>query len=264
MPLVNTGLVVRYYIDEAASGQDPTAVLDGSGVGDPFNLTIAYDTSNLAYTEVSGNRGLESVNINGNQYCRALLNDTSDKVRDNLAGKQKITVETVVDVHSFSASTGRIFALNRDTDNAELGFVGNSATSWQFYWNRILQRTWDGTENTRLVLHCVIDTTQGTENDRVKIYVNGTLISPTVNANPTLNGTLTIGTGTYLYMFNRGSTTWGRAFDGILYYAALYGNYAFTQTDVDTNYAVLAADDDTPAAGMSVPVAMHSYRLRRI
>ena len=30
MPLVDTGLIVRYYIDEAASGQTPTEVLVGT------------------------------------------------------------------------------------------------------------------------------------------------------------------------------------------------------------------------------------------
>ena len=49
MPLVDTGLIVRYYIDEAASGQGPTAVLDGSGVGADFDLAITYAAA-LNYT----------------------------------------------------------------------------------------------------------------------------------------------------------------------------------------------------------------------
>ena len=50
-------------------------------------------------------------------------------------------------------------------------------------------------------------------------------------------------------MFNRENTgNFDRSFDGIIFYAALYDS-AFSQTDVDTNYAILSVDDDTPAPG---------------
>ena len=55
-------------------------------------------------------------------------------------------------------------------------------------------------------------------------------------------------TDTYLYMFNRGTTAWGRSIDGKLYYAALYSG-ALSAANVENNADVLLLNDDTPAGG---------------
>ena len=128
MSLVGTGLIVRYYIDEADTGQGPSAVLDGSGVGADFDLAITYDSTDLNYNEINGNRGLENIDIATLARAEKAINDTSDKVRDNVQGAKTATVEIVVRIDDFSASQGRCFAINQGTGNPNLGLSGTSGT----------------------------------------------------------------------------------------------------------------------------------------
>ena len=100
----------------------------------------------------------------------------------------------------------------------------------------------------RAVWHAVVDTTQATANDRIRIYKDGTLQSPTVDANPAQNATLAMATSSRLFMFNRGSATFARSMDGVLFYAALYSS-AFSAANVTTNFDILTLDDDTPVVG---------------
>jgi len=250
--LIDTGLVVRYFIDEAASGTGPTEVVDKSGVGSPFNLTLNYDGV-MDYTEVGGNRGLECTDRESDAYARKIIHDDSDKIRDNLHGAQKITMEVVADVDSFSGNVGRLFALNSGVNAPSLGLAGNTA-EFRFYWKESLVRSWLGSLS-RTVFHIVIDTTQATPNDRIKIYEDGEEITPDYDGNPGENESLVIGSGSYVYMLNRGVTTWARSVDGVLFYAALYADIAFSQAQVSNNYDVLTIDDDHPIAGLFATLA---------
>ena len=154
MALVDTGLVVRYFLDEAASGRDPTAVLDSSGVGTAFDLTINYDTDKLAYTETSGNRGLESVSTANNQRANKAINNTSDKVRDNLHGSKTITVEIKVRVDSISSSNGRIFVINdRAGSNPAIGFTGTGTSSGAVYFNETALTGYMAYSGTQVLKH---------------------------------------------------------------------------------------------------------------
>ncbi len=248
MALVDTGLVVRYYIDEAASGQVPGAVLDDS-VAPDFDLAITYDSTNLNYNEISGNRGLESTSVDGVQRATKLISNGSDKVRDNLESTQKATFEIVARIDNFNSSTGRCFVINEDvTGDIVIGLGGTSGTTAKVYWDTVLMRTFDpGT--ARAVWHIVYDTTQATANDRVKVYKDGVLQSPTVDANPALNATLTMATDSRMFMFNRGTVSFDSAMDGVIFYGAIY-SVAMPQADITTNFDILTADDDTPAAGI--------------
>ncbi len=252
--LVDSGLLVRYYIDEAASGITPSHVLDASGVGSDMDLLINYGAgaTDLEYTEVGGNRGLDSKDKAGDQ--RADFNLASgDKVYDGIHGSQTATVEIKIDADSLNTSTSRIFAINGRTGDApQLGYTGSSTAVWTTYFNEILiQRFNLGAALS--VFHLVIDTTLATANDRLLIYKDGVIQTPlstpgTITQNATFDLT-TAGTNAQLIMLNRESSgSYARSADGILYYAALYDS-AFTQANVDTNEAILAVDDDTPTSG---------------
>ena len=250
MALVDTGLLVRYYVDEAASGDGPANVLDASGNG--YDVPIQYGVSSLfLYTEVSGNRGLECTSEGAVVGCIKSVSDASDILRDNLHGTQKATIEIVFDPDVFSAGGSRLLSVHPD-DSGTGNFTlrATSLTVNQFAWENTIMRTWDPSTSARQVVHIVVDTTLATANDRVKIYVNGTLQSPTINSNPALNDTLTLAASSFLNLWCRGDfATPTRAPDGTLFYAAIY-NSAFSQADVTTNFDILTADDDTPAGGI--------------
>ncbi len=252
MPLVDTGLVVRYYIDEAASGQGPAAVLYWRGVGADFDLAITYAAA-LNYTESGGNRGLECTSVDRGQRATKLISNSSDKIRDNIDGAQKCTVEIVARIDDFNSGTGRCFVINENgTGDAIIGLTGTSPTVAQVRFNTSVMRTFDpGT--ARAVWHIVYDTTQSVANDRVMVYKDGTLQSPTIDANPALNATISLPNNSRMFMLNRGTSTFDRSMDGVLFYAALYSS-AFSASDVTTNDAILDPDDDTPAAGGGQPM----------
>lgn len=246
MALVDTGGIVRYYIDEAASGQGPANVLYSGDFTPDFDLAITYDGTDLNYVEISGNRGLENIDVSTLARAEKAINDTSDKVRDAVDGSKTLTVEIVARVDNFNSGTGRCFVINKASDNPSLGLSGTSSTNANVYFNGTLMRSFDP-GSVRAVWEIVYDTALATANDRIKIYKDKVIQSPTINDNPALNATLTLPTGSKLFMLNRGDSGFQRSMDGVLFYAALY-SVAMPQADVDTNFDVLDPDDDTPGA----------------
>ena len=113
MALIDTDLVVRYYVDEPASGITPTTV-DDAGPATTQDLAIDYDagTADLEYTEVSGNRGLEFKDAGGDQYASFAVG-TSGKTYTAFNGTKVATLEVVCQVDTFSTSGGRVFGLQR-------------------------------------------------------------------------------------------------------------------------------------------------------
>jgi len=258
MALDDTGLIVRYYIDEAASGSSPTDVLDGSGVGSAFNLAIDYGSGNLAYTEASGQRGLVSSATTGTQRARKTL-VAGDKIINALNASKTATLEVVLDLTAFSASGGRICGINaRDGSNGSfmLRCIG-TGVAWQLGVNNTLYDLADFAETGRQVLHIVFDSANGTAANRLLYAVNGGTLTSAIST-MTLNEALTIDDTLDLILFNRENTAvWDRSVIGTIFYAALYSG-VFTQGMVNQNYAVLTADDDTPSgivANVQQPIA---------
>lgn len=250
MALVDTGLVARYFFDEAASGSTPTEALDGSGVGSAVNLTLTYG-GNLNYAETSGNRGLQSTSDSGAQRARYAINNASDKVRDNLHGTQTATIVVVLSATSISSSGGRIFGINdRAGNNGRLMLRGTSLSDLGVMWNDVLWvHNISITSNTRTVFHIVIDTTEANVDDRIVVYKNGTPFSASTDTPPNQNDTLSLPSDVDLSAFNRESSgNFDRSFTGILYGASLH-DAAFTPEEVEEDYDAWVADDDTPAGG---------------
>jgi hypothetical protein len=247
MPLVDTGLVCRYYFDEAASGTTPTAVEDHSS--NNYDLTeIDYGAGNMFYTEVSGNRGLESTVTTGVQRARRTVSDTSDALRDAIDGLQKITFELVLAIDNVTTNHSRVFVVNdRVGSNARIGLNGRQEGVYFCRWNGNESNDFnESMEGTRKVFHIVYDTTQAAAADRAIAYVNNVAKSMTVTSTITQNSTLSLGTGLDLIACNRENAgTWDRSFDGTLFYAAIYTG-AMSAADRTTNYDVLSADDDAP------------------
>ena len=250
MPLIDTGLLARYYVDEAASGTTPTHVLDSSGVGADLDLTITYGTG--SYTETSGNRGLESIAVNSTTKAHGAINDTSDKIRDALHGATQMTIEIVADLQGFGTNVSRIFGIFIVGGADIFSIEGQtSVNALRLYFNDSFATLASQTGGGRKVYHYVVDTTQGTAADRRRFYVNGvqqTLAGTTIG---TQNTTLSIGSGAVLGMLGTG--TGSRQLDGIVYYAAVYSG-AFSSSDVTNNYDILTLDDDTPTGGSTYPV----------
>ena len=242
-------MVVRYYLDEAVDGTGPTLVNDAGP--NNIDLTINYGSGNLDYTEVSGNRGLESISTTGVQ--RADYTSTSSDALDTaLTGGKKFTLEVVVRVDAWTTNGSRIFGINGTAGDIGSLIVRRGGTNnISVAFNDAIQGDIDAVAS-RTVIHVVIDSTKSLDGSRVQYSVNGGTLTDLSNT-VVLDETLAAIVGEKLTMFNREDTgAYDRSFDGELFYAAMY-NVAFSQTDIDTNYAILTADDDTPAGAAAAP-----------
>lgn len=266
MPLSDIGLVCRYYIDEAASGTTPTQADDAGA--NAYHLTnVNYGAGNMAYVEIGGNRGLESTSLTGAQRARRTINDTSDALRDAMAGVQKATIELVLRLDGGNTNGGRIFGINgRAGENGRfmLKAPTDASTVLRVAWNDV--DPFDDTAalgTTRAVVHVVIDTTLATAVDRVRVYKNGALLTA-IGSNMAQNDTLSLPSGQDLIALNRESSgSFDRSIDGVLFYAAMY-SVAFDSTRVSDHETILAADDDTPASGGQTTPSVGSRSTRAI
>ena len=263
MALVDTGLLGRYYFDEAASGTAPTQIDDFSG--NAYHLTPDYGSGNMAYTEVSGNRGLESTSVTGTQRAAHRLNDSSDTVRDGIDGSTTATLEMVFDPDSFTGSGSRIWGLNGGSgENGSFILKATSTTSYTVAINNTDSPGFNPSISARAVVHVVFDSTEGTQDDRVRVYVNGSL-NQSLGADMSIgsSATITLGSSMDLIALNRAnSTSYDRSMDGRFFYSAIYSS-ALTSGNVSTNYTILSSDDDEPVAGgSSIPAIVNSYRQR--
>lgn len=244
MALDNTGLVARYFFDEAASGQVPTEALDGSGVGTPVNLPITYGNS-LAYTEVSGNRGINSSSASGNGVIKSATLLTGNKIYDALNGSTTATLEYVVDITGYNQGGGRIFGLmNGNSGDGTFLMTGDNLgdTNAEIRVNgRVVYDV--ASPLGRHVIHVVLDTGQISSADRAVWYLDGVAQSNEAN-NLGLNETLAFATTT-LVGLNRPDATRGAA--GTLFYGAIY-SAALTPSQIAANASELSTADDTRPA----------------
>jgi len=254
--LVDTGLVVRFPLDEAASGTGPTTLTDVSG--NAYHIDdIDYGSSTMAFTEDgSGNRGLVSSDVAGDHYALKNINNTSDVVRDAFGGGCKnATIEIVLTLTNGNNSGGRIFGINdRVGGNGIFTLKANNSgdTSVGVAWNGADANT-VAIGTSRCVIHVVFDSNESTQNDRMRVYKDGTLVGSLGTAlSIGAADNLVLGSDLDLILLNRNSSgTYQRSINGTVGWASMY-NEAFTATDCDDNATALLADDDTPATGGTV------------
>lgn len=255
MPLVDTGLVCRYYFDEAASGTTPTQVDDTSS--NAYHLTeINYGSGNMAYTEVGGNRGLESTSASGAQRIRETINDTSDAFRDAIIGSTDCTLELVFDPDAFTINTSRVAAINDRVGSApRFGLAARDTNDYVIYFNGGASVSINPAITTRMVMHIVLDTTNATQDNRIRYSINGGALTGGLSMALGDSSTISAGNGHDLIFLNReSSSSFDRSMDGILYYAAWYSS-VFSAANITTNYDILTLDDDEPSSASISPLA---------
>ncbi|WP_050432063.1 LamG-like jellyroll fold domain-containing protein [Chondromyces crocatus] len=246
--LVSTDVLVRYVINEPASGQTPTELMDVAP--DPLALPITF-ANGLAFTQdTNGHRGL-TWPARG-QDGRAARSIQNTKVTTRLDQAQRLTLELVADVtDSDSGSTlTRLFYLgiNESTDQLSL-IPRNAGENLRLYFNDNNADAHNGVQwpvnlhtAGRIVLHVVLDTTKATDSERVTLYRNGSALSPEGTPTwPGENERLNLTGTNSLALGNRPSG--GRSIQGTLHYAAVYMR-ALTPNEVESNAAVLLANDD--------------------
>jgi hypothetical protein len=254
MALPGTPLVV-YYIDEAASGSSPTALVDSSG--NAYDLTtVNYDAGNMAYVEpAAGQRGLSSTLVGSAARASRAIDNTADTVRTAMVGATKASIAIVCNLRAGNDSGGRIAGINgRAGENG--AFIIKAFDASQYIaindtnYDNGLTPMGAATNTGRGLLVFVFDSTQAVQNDRIKYSWNGGTLTQWTNT-VALNATIALPADQDLIVHNRENAgVWNRATDSTVHFFALWAGQALDQTQVNDLHTELATNDDTPSAAV--------------
>jgi len=236
--LSNNGLVARWFIDEAASGQGPTELNDATA--NPLNLPLTY-SADMSFDN-DGGRGLDWQSPGSNGRASIAVDGT--KLKTALDGANSITAEVVVDVDSVAALGSRFFNVGSGNE-WRFALGAHDMSTVIFRWQAsVVAGEWNVMLDSKLVLHLVIATGQNKPADRVALFVNGTKAAKTatVTKPPAKNEGLQLLTGRHLALGNRESGA--RSLEGDLFYVAFYKT-ALSNNQVHNNAAGHTNDDDS-------------------
>jgi len=235
--LVDRGLVARYFIDEAATGQAPASLVDSAT--NPLPLPITYGQA--SFTEDHGNRGLGWPASQGTGKVEISLGST--KLINQLAPARTVTIEVVAQIVAAgtAGSESQIAGLRGGNPDFMLTAVGS--TDLRFFKPFGSEgATWLGVNNQqRMVLHLVFDTTRGDPAQRIELFKNGNAVTKNASAPPNQNSTVGLGSSDELVIGNRQGQD--RSIEGTIFYVAYY-NVALDASEIANNAQRLLADDD--------------------
>ncbi len=240
--LYDGGLVVRYFLDEAATGTDPTVAEDAAP--NPFPLSSVY--ANNAYVVETGNRGMQwPAATQDGVFMSAIENS---KVTTELAGSTTGTIECVFDIDACEPLSSRIFHVGEGSDAGNFTLSCDSVTNLNFAWENgdpddgDVHWTVDLLAVGRAVFHVVLDTGLAA-GQRLRLFINGALQPQGTGVFPLAGEFIIFEPGDSLTLGNR--ATGGRSFDGTLFYCAAY-NEALSIAAIQNNTTILLASDDAP------------------
>lgn len=238
--LVSSGLLVRYFLDEAASGQGPTEIADSAP--DPFDLPITYSPT-MVWSSAATGRGLSWGLAGADGAPTAPVIGT--KVLDRLGGKTAATFEVVANIVDCVAADSRLVHIGGgNLSRLSLECIGGDTLAMDIN-DHDPTEGWQITLATlgRAVIHVVIDTALPSATERVRLFIGATEVTGgTGAAMPQSEAFGILGTDA-LAIGNRDNGE--RSTLGSIYYAALYDR-ALSEPEIVANAAVLKANDDTP------------------
>ena len=241
-PLSTDGVVVRYFLDEAASGQSPARVLDGGPFGFDIDLTYA-GARQPEYVELSTGRGLYwDVAGDAGGPVAAYPNPAIE----TLHGTTAATYEAVIDFIEATNQTSRIIHVGHgfywDLSIGFAGSVDDAGFPIGFFSGGLGDSEWSSDLRTRgrSVVHMVWDSTRPSAADRQRYYLDGVLQAATTSTAPGLGQTVDLSESDHFAIGQRQST---RSPRGSIYYAAIYRR-ALSDAEIGAHVARLAASDD--------------------
>lgn len=252
-PLVSRGVLVRYFLDEAASGQAEPTVHDA--IAPALDLTMRYDTANdPLWIETATGRGLSfpTIELDGGA-CSPIV---GSKVRTTLASSTTGTIEVVVNLTEGSGNGSRLLHIGAEQNwgfsmgySSDLGqppviWFGGTYASTPAMNN--IYRFWpvDLTTMGRKVLTVVYDASAADDTDRARLYIDGVFMAFDATRSQgrlIINDTIAVNDDQYICIGNRFVGV--RTPVGSIAYAAMYSS-ALSQAEVKANSTRLLQWDD--------------------
>jgi CSLREA domain-containing protein len=252
----STGLLARYWLDEAASGQVPANLTDSEA--SPLNLAITYVATSPEWQDgTGGNRHLRFYGTGSTTDTGGAQANSGATKMDGLHGSQTATLvaKYAMDSNVCTNNGDRIVGIS-DGDGSADGWLAmrerGSRDGLQVRWAGVgtvgFYALGNGTPSCPVdsasTVHWVIDTTQATAADRVKAYIDG--VAQTVQvmngALPPQNATIDLGPGTRKMFVGQPHTGY-RTFRGRIWYAAIYDT-ALSSATVSSDASAINACDD--------------------
>lgn len=239
--LIDEGLLARWYLDEAASGMAPSAVIDHQPPA--VDLPLVYDADQPRYDVVDDSRGLvwSATQLSG----RAVLDIAGTKFESELTGATQATFEIVLSVEEVTTDLSRFIHFGDGAGGGDFAigspFLDRIVLRWGGSTLREFESDFGGTD--RRVLHVVVDTDAGAPDDRLRAYLDGMRLPLTNPGAPGQGEGLPLDQNSALALGNRSDGT--RSFRGHLQYAAIYTE-VLDQAQLEHNVDVLLASDDAP------------------
>jgi len=239
--LVSMGLVARWTIDEAASGQMPTQLRDSAA--NPFDVDLQY-TDTMSFSETDGHRGLSwsASGLSGGGRVPA----DGTKVHSAIHGSTQLTVEMVASVSNIIDSGSRFISVGTGTEWEPFAVVARTTDGIDFRMNgtdRSARWSVDLTDGARRTYHFVVDTSATNQIDRIVAFIDGGPANRVDGLSPVSGEPFDLGTGRTFLIGNREGGS--RSILGTIFYMALYDR-ALSTNEIQSNAAVLEAVDDTP------------------
>jgi len=253
--------LVRYWIDEAPSGQGVAQLIDSES--NPIHMPLTYvDSVPYFDGDHGGFRHLRFNGPDGTDTGGGLVDVGGTKL-DAVHGATSITMEVKYAFDPGEACGGdddRIFGISdgRGSTNGQL--------LMRDYGARILSVKWQGDASTSryelgggcnltsaTVVHWVIDTNESTDSDRVRAYIDGVRATVTEHTGtwPSQGATIELGVSGDRKMYIGRPYENSAALRGRIWYAALYVG-EMSNAEISTNAAALAASDDNNTYAVTV------------
>ena len=232
LSLIDRGLVLRYFMDEAGSGTVPIELIDSAP--NPLNLPITYGQA--VYVD-DGNRGLYWQDALGSGKIEEALSAT--KLSTRLRNAMRVTMEIVVDIDG--ADDSQISGLRGSNPDFMLAAAGSNNLRFYRPFGTV-GATWDGSnDQERMVLHVVFDPSREDAMRRIQLYKNGVLVPKTTSNPPVQNSGVGLGNGDDFMIGN--SQGEAQSISGTIYYVAYY-DLPLMPGEISNNYQRLFASDD--------------------
>jgi len=242
-PLIDRGLVVRYFLDDAPPGGTVDNVADSAP--NPLDLDLIVDVGNgdPAFVEDGCNSGLQWTTV-GTGFGRASVPIDGTKIATAFSGQTDGTIELVVAVQNVSSNASRLSMLGQSTSSGRftLRMDNNSELEFRMRSNDSDSATWpvEFAAQGRTVLHLVFDSTESDDCSRTRLYIDGVLTgSCTTNIDHNLDIQ-----SPHSWFYTLGNREAGdRTLQGTIYYAAMYEE-PLNPSEVQQNSMRLIANDD--------------------
>lgn len=244
--LDDDGLVARFFMDEAAAGQGPGALVNA--VSGKDNLVVSPSGPDMEFDLDDCNCGLRW--IKAGDGGRAVLDPLQDSIlRPDLQNRTSATFEIVLRVVEPAPGGSPLFFVGDATaPKLSLSTVGDVA----FTGLRAVvavpdtaphETHWavDLTEHDRSIVHLLFDSDNADPQNRIRLHLDG-VVQPRSQGDDLPVGTRLDLTGAFIV----GNGTGASAFEGWMYYLAIYDK-AVAGSVVTANAGLLAVDDDRPA-----------------